>query len=67
MSDYLSHPAWSLTEDSGAGRLIDKYYPCCSEPYPYMDYNLTFTARQSDDFDVEDKLIQGIMSNAYNK
>ena len=60
MSDFIPHPEWPLAEDSGAGKLNIIYYPCCEEPYPSMDYNLTFTAREPyDDFGhIKDNIIK---------
>jgi nicotinic acetylcholine receptor len=45
LSDYTGNMEWTIT--GTAAKRNEMYYPCCSEPYPNLMFNLTISRRNS--------------------
>ena len=56
-SDYISHPKWTLVKDSIKGEKVEKFYPCCSEPYPDITFYVGLTERDAFDDDNDKDII----------
>ena len=45
LSDYVPNMDWDVIDTSA--KRYEKYYPCCSEPYPDLKFNLTIARKTS--------------------
>jgi hypothetical protein len=45
LSDYNGHDEWQITANNASR--VEKYYPCCVEPYPSIEFNITFKRQSS--------------------
>ncbi|XP_064629772.1 neuronal acetylcholine receptor subunit alpha-7-like [Lineus longissimus] len=43
MNDFVQHSEWDVTKTLGEKSV--RYYPCCTEPYPSLQFNITFKRR----------------------
>nr|UEK51583.1 nAChR alpha4-like protein [Parasacculina yatsui] len=44
MSDFIGSQRWSITNRST--QLVSKFYQCCEEPYPSVEYNITMVRQE---------------------